>query len=346
MRHATRCDFSTVSSRGAFTLVELLVVISIIALLISILLPSLKSAREQAKTVKCMAQQKGIATAAASYESEENDWIPGSPSTTGSIFYTNVNAAVDAVQNWDFMGPLAAVQMGMPFSGDRPTRFRQVTEGVFQCPANRLIALPFRPPAGQNFGPQRVVSYNTFRNFMLYPDDATTPIGNTGRYSNAAGQGGQIGGTTKLAKHYKPQVSLVGTPAEKVFISDSSRFIDSAGDLTYDSDALVCCGGAFSDGGPTLQSQPRGSADFLRAFKIDDPERKWTYRHPRGKTPGIAAAFFDTHVEYMTVERSRTPSFWWPKGTLLPAIELNAESRALVLDELRASGNNTYTVPR
>lgn len=59
------------SLRRGFTLIELLVVVAIIALLISILLPALTSAREQGKKAKCLAHLKGIGTALYSYASDD-----------------------------------------------------------------------------------------------------------------------------------------------------------------------------------------------------------------------------------------------------------------------------------
>ncbi len=62
--------------RRAFTLIELLVVVAIIALLISILRPSLTRAKEQAKTVMCIANLKEIGIAMHMYFTDHKDWFP------------------------------------------------------------------------------------------------------------------------------------------------------------------------------------------------------------------------------------------------------------------------------
>ena len=62
-------------SRG-FTLIELLVVIAVIALLVSILLPSLSTARNLARTVKCSTNLRTLGQGAQFYASENNGFIP------------------------------------------------------------------------------------------------------------------------------------------------------------------------------------------------------------------------------------------------------------------------------
>lgn len=74
--------------RGGFTLIELLVVVAIIALLISILLPSLTRAREQARIAKCLGNLKAIGTAMHGYFGENRDWFPFEKrSFTGPAFH-------------------------------------------------------------------------------------------------------------------------------------------------------------------------------------------------------------------------------------------------------------------
>jgi len=53
--------------RGAFTLVELLVVVAVIALLVAILAPSLAASKEHAKVIRTLADLRGIATAIQVY---------------------------------------------------------------------------------------------------------------------------------------------------------------------------------------------------------------------------------------------------------------------------------------
>ena len=73
-----------VRARAGFTLIELLVVVAIIALLISILLPTLKKARDQARRTQCGVNIGQWGKALATYATENNDVLPKSWPDSGN----------------------------------------------------------------------------------------------------------------------------------------------------------------------------------------------------------------------------------------------------------------------
>ncbi|MCJ7674174.1 MAG: prepilin-type N-terminal cleavage/methylation domain-containing protein, partial [Sedimentisphaerales bacterium] len=68
-----------VTGDGAFTLVELLVVIGIVAVLMGVLVPALASGRASVRKIACLSNLSQIGVAIHSYAVEYNDSIPFGP---------------------------------------------------------------------------------------------------------------------------------------------------------------------------------------------------------------------------------------------------------------------------
>jgi prepilin-type processing-associated H-X9-DG protein/prepilin-type N-terminal cleavage/methylation domain-containing protein len=90
-----------ISAARAFTLVELLVVIGIIAVLISILLPSLQKARRTAQIAACASNERQIGQMFYMYAAQFKGWLPPIDKA-GATFLTTAQINADPIlkNNW------------------------------------------------------------------------------------------------------------------------------------------------------------------------------------------------------------------------------------------------------
>lgn len=129
-----------------FTLVELLVVIGIIALLISILLPALRRAREQANAVACQSNQRQLMMAFLTFAHDHKNCLPGNFWDRGSR---------DPEKGCWLLGTTDGQYTRGPESG---TIFKYVqrNKGVYRCPS-----LPEAQP-GSRYGSNGRFDYAAF----------------------------------------------------------------------------------------------------------------------------------------------------------------------------------------
>jgi len=120
--------------RAAFTLVELLVVIAVIALLAALLLPSLTSAKQQAARIQCVNNEKQMILAWTIYSGDNTEKLVlngGDPATTSSLAHLWVHGgnhgSADTLTNDQYL-------TGANFALFAPSI---PTGRIYKCPADR-----------------------------------------------------------------------------------------------------------------------------------------------------------------------------------------------------------------
>jgi prepilin-type N-terminal cleavage/methylation domain-containing protein/prepilin-type processing-associated H-X9-DG protein len=185
--------------KAGFTLVELLVVIGIIALLISILLPSLNRARETANRVKCSSNLRQIGQALLLYSNDNKGNYPKTVQRSNIAAANNQETATFGTC-WRGSDPYSgAGATGAGAVGNRPQdndvtaaiymllRTQDITSEVFVCPSSNAEKDTYEggtnaPATRSNFSSSKNLSYS-FQ--MMYA--GTSAIGAGWKYNNTLG---------------------------------------------------------------------------------------------------------------------------------------------------------------
>jgi prepilin-type processing-associated H-X9-DG protein/prepilin-type N-terminal cleavage/methylation domain-containing protein len=154
------------NKKQKFTIIELLVVITIIAILAAILMPALISARKKAKMITCINRQKQIATAFMMYASDFDGFAYGGPEWATAIMPESV------VKPYREAGQLA-------WAGSPEGQGYLRGEEILFCPEEKIAHLGNAAAYGKALSapiggetPFRFTTIGTIKN----PDQASPPL--------------------------------------------------------------------------------------------------------------------------------------------------------------------------
>jgi prepilin-type N-terminal cleavage/methylation domain-containing protein/prepilin-type processing-associated H-X9-DG protein len=295
----------------AFSLLELLVVVGVLAMLMSILVPSLSSARQSARAVTCCSQLRSLAQAALDYALDHADAIPGSPLTSGRHFTETPGLEVwkpgDSVSDWyDFSGAVFSRLAGH-IPQERPALVSRLTQGIFECPSNQESYGPY--PQDQNYPVIRAVSYLTMNTFMRAGSESYR------RYLLHPPSGISTEEVWKVAwpedydvvmpDRYLPRFESVGQASLKVLLADGFRFFSPPSTKDYCIWEKAFAGMQSAQPPCDIESREYGEAKGASL----------SYRH--GRQDAINAAFFDGHAETLKKTESHRPEHYFPTGSVV-----------------------------
>lgn len=136
--------------KTGFTLLELLVVIAIIAILTSLLMPALRSARETAKQISCLNKLKQLGMGMSFYATDNNSWLPEYPAT---------DTVCDC---WDTR--IKEYVNYTPFSQDG---IYSGSSSIFHCPSGVVVAANCTDSRSRGYAMNINVATNLYGNECL-----------------------------------------------------------------------------------------------------------------------------------------------------------------------------------
>lgn len=323
----------------AFSLVELLVVVAVVALLTGVLAPSIGAARDSARESVCANQQRRLVLATLVFTQSNDGWLPG-VNTTGFRYLRapaqaallGDTSATTPTSVFDWVSPVLGEEARLAVS--RALRTKQIFEDL-GCPSARR---------GNDtlYGAGGVPDAADFQSLLdregigqvSYLSPAAMHLAGADFRSEARYRTWGWRGPAVPPERHEPRLDLIGPPAMKVWTTDACRYLASADRLDFDINPLPRYFGSFTTGGPTYiasrefglatdRPELSGEARPGETRTVYPANARLSYRHG-GR---ILTARLDGHVESLTERESKTDAApWYPIGSVFTGVNATAES--------------------